>query len=89
MYLVKKYLIARPKFWSVSLCGQRYWTFDSSQLTTMLDVQGKEPKKRKKQPQSKILNYTILLTVLVETLPRSIHEFYGVNLVCDFRGDVV
>ncbi len=28
-------------------------------------------------------------TTLVETLPRSMHEFLGVNLLCTFRGDVV
>ncbi len=79
----------RPKFWSVSLYGQRvqrYRSFYNSPLTTMLNSQ----KKNKKICLNlKILNVTILLTILVETLPRSIHEFGGANLVCTFRGDVV
>ena len=38
---------------------------------------------------TKIQNFTILWTPLVETLPRSLHNFLGVKLVCTFRGDVV
>ncbi len=33
-------------------------------------------------------NFTNLYTTLVETLPRSMQEFFGVNLLCTFRGDV-
>ena len=32
---------------------------------------------------------TILLTTLVETLSKTIHEVWGVNLLCTFRGGVV
>ncbi len=34
-------------------------------------------------------HFTILWTTLVETLPRSMHDFLAVNLKCTFRGDVV
>ena len=42
----------------------------------------------KKCQKFKISNFTIL-SALVETLPRSMHEFWGANLVCSFRGDIV
>ncbi len=31
----------------------------------------------------------LLLATLVEILPKGIHEFYGVNLVCTFKGDIL
>ncbi len=46
--------------------------FNHSPLTTMLNGQKKNKKNCQK---SKIWNFTILLTTLLETLPRSIHEF--------------
>ncbi len=39
--------------------------------------------------RSKIRNFTILYTTLVETLPRSMHDFVGANLLYTFRQDVV
>ncbi len=39
--------------------------------------------------KSKIWNFTILWAILVETLPRSMHDFFGVNVMCTFTGDVV
>ncbi len=57
------------------------------ELTTMLHIKKKEHKKCQKFNMS---NFTIHWTfTLVETLPRSIHEFLGANLVCSFRGDVI
>ena len=44
---------------------------------------------KKKWQKSKIWNFTILWATLVETLPRSMHDFLGVNVMCTFRGDVV
>ncbi len=38
---------------------------------------------------SKIWNFANLYTTLVETLPGSMNEFLGVNLLCIFRGDFV
>ena len=38
---------------------------------------------------SKFQIFAKLYTTLVETLPRSMHELFGVNLCCTFRGDVV
>ena len=37
--------------------------------------------KKKNWLKSKIANFTILLTNLVETLPRSMHDFWGGNLI--------
>ena len=48
------------------------------------------PKKEQKNCQkSKIWNFADLYTTLVETLPRSMHAFLGVNLLCTLKGDVV
>ena len=58
-----------PIFWSVSLNDQqlrRYRTFYKSSLTTMLNDRKKKNKKKKKKNS----NFTIVLTTLVETLPR-------------------
>ncbi len=44
---------------------------------------------RKKCQKSKIWNFTILYTTLIETLLMSITEFCGANLLCTFRQDVV
>ena len=38
---------------------------------------------------AKNLNFTILLTTFVETIPRIIYEFWGANLVCSLSADVV
>ena len=75
------------KFHSVLLYDQpfsRCRLFYNSPLTTMLNV----PKKNDCQ-KSKIWNFTILYTTLVDTLPGSMHEFLGANLLCTFRKDVV
>ncbi len=45
-------------------------------------------KTKKKWQKSKIWNFTMLWTILVETLLASMHDIGGVNLVCTFRGDV-
>ena len=37
----------------------------------------------------KIQNFTILLTTFLETLARTVHEFWGANLLCSFRGDAL
>ena len=64
----------------------RYCKFYHSPLTPMLNV----AKKNKQICQkSKISNFTILYTTLVETLPRSKHEILGANLLCTFRQDAV
>ena len=42
-------------------------------------------KKRTKKNCQKILNFTILLTTLVETLPKSMHEFWGANMQISFE----
>ncbi len=39
-----------------------------------------------KHPKLKFLNSS---NNLVETLPRSMHVFLGVNLLCTFKGDVI
>ncbi len=36
-----------------------------------------------------IQNFKFHYSTLVEILPRSIYEFWGANLVCCFRGEVV
>ena len=51
-------------------------------------------KKEKEQQQqkcqkSKISNFTIFLTDLVETLPRNIHEVLGVKLVFTFSREAI
>ncbi len=49
----------------------------------------KTKKKKKKWQNSKIWNIANLYTTLVETLPRSMHDFFAVSLFCNFRGDVI
>ncbi len=66
-----------PKFQAVLLYDQqfsRYCTFSNPPLTTTLN--GQKRNKKKKGPKFKIAFFTILLTTLVETLPMSIHEFW-------------
>ncbi len=76
-----------PTFWSVLLYDQRfrrYCTFYNSPLTPMLNTQ----KKNKQICQKwKIWIVTILYTTLVEIIPRSMHEFLGVDMLCTYRGD--
>ena len=65
-----------PKFHSVLLYDQpfsKYRTFYNYPLTTMLN--GPKKNKKKMPKNSKISNFTVLLTILTETLPRSIHAF--------------
>ncbi len=52
----------------------------NSLLIAMLNGRKKRPKKF-----SKFKVCTILLTLLVEIVPNSMHEFWGVSLVCTFR----
>ncbi len=52
----------------------------------MLTVQNRNIKIGQKP---KFWNFTILYTTFVETLIRSMHTFFGENLLCTFRGDVV
>ena len=82
---MSKYLPLR----SVSLYDQRfprYRTFYHSPLTTMLNI----PKKKQKMPKiQNFEHFTMLYTTLVETLPRSMHEFLEANLLRTFRQDVV
>ena len=92
VYMYTKYLIIRPKFCFLLLYGQlfsRYRTFYDSPLTTMLS--GHKKRMKKKMPKIQNLNFTILLTTLVETMARSIHvhDVFGANLVYSFGGDVV
>ena len=57
-----------------------------------IDYPVKRQKKKKKKTFSKKFknsNFTILWTTLVETLPKSIHEFWGAILVCSFTGNFV
>ena len=73
-------LTPEAQIWSVSLYGQRFRahrTFYNASLTTMLNGQ----KRTKKMPKIQNYIFTILLTTLIETLPRSIHEFLGANLM--------
>ena len=53
----------------------------------MLNVQKKKEQQQKNCQKSKI--FTILYITLIETLPRSMLEFWGANLLCGFRQDVV
>ncbi len=76
-------------FWSVSLYDQQFprcRTLYNCPLIPMLNVQNRTKTNCQK---SKIWNFTNLYTTLVEILPRSMHEFLGVNLLCTFRGDDV
>ncbi len=57
-------------------------------LKCSIDYHVKRWKKKKKCHKFKITNFTILLTTLVDTFPRSIHRFLGAHLVHAFRGDV-
>ncbi len=73
-----KQLPPRPKFWSGSLYG----ILKILQILEFsIDYHVKRKKRTKKCLKSKILNFTILLTTFGETLNRSMHEFWGVNLV--------
>ncbi len=80
-----KYLPLTSKFWSISLYMlydqrfPRYRTFYNFPLNTVLNI----PKRKKKI--AKIWNFTILYAILVDTLPRSMHEFLGANPLCIFR----
>ncbi len=59
-----------------------------SPFTTMLNVPKKRTKKKKKK-MPKIQNFKCHYSFnkfALETLPRSIHELCGANLVCSFRG---
>ena len=47
----------------------------------------KKKKKNGKHPEFEV--FVHLYTTLADTLPRSMHEFLGVNLLCTFRGGVV
>ena len=80
-----KYFPLRSKFWPVSLFDQRfprYRTFYNSPLTTMLN----SPKKNKTICQkSRVWNFTILYTTLVETVPRSMPEFFRSKCVVLFQ----
>ncbi len=81
-----------PNFWCVLLCSQpftRHHTFSYSSLTTLLNGQKKKKKTKTKKHLAKNSNFTILLTTLLETLPKNIHEFGGASLVCSFIGNVV
>ena len=64
--------------------GARYY---NSPLTTMLNGQKKKGHKNMLKFK-KNQNFTILLTTLVEAYHRSIHEFWGMNLECTYKGDV-
>ncbi len=78
-----KYSPPRSTFWSVSLYDQhfpRYCTFYHSPLTTMLNVQ-KKKKEKKKLLNIQSLNFATLWATSVETLPSSMHDFLGVNLM--------
>ncbi len=93
---IHQYWPQRSKFWSISLYDKQFRRFILPHiyfhilyfpwLTTMLNGQ-----RKKKYQKLKILNFAtgILLTTLIETLPRHIHEFWRVNLMCSFRGNVV
>ncbi len=77
-----------PKCWSVLLYDQRFpWcsTFYNSPLTPKLNA----AKRTKKMPKIQIWKFTILFTNLVETLLRSMPEFWRANLLCTFKQDVV
>ena len=56
--------------------------FYNSPLTPMLNA-------HKKCQKSKIRNFTILYTTLVETFLRGMTEFWAAHLLCTFRQDVV
>ncbi len=59
-------------------------------LSFPIDSHVKRPKtEQKKCQKAKIWNFTILYTILVETLPRSMHEFLEVNVLYTFRQDAI
>ncbi len=89
-----EYLSPKNKFCSVLLYNKpfsRYRTFYNSPLTPLL--KDRQIKKNTICQRSKMLNFIILSTTLLETripqnsyiLPRGIYEFWGVNLMCTFR----
>ncbi len=87
--LYTKYLTLRPKVWSFSLHEQtfsRYRTFYNSPVITTVKTLKTEQNCRNLNIWNLILS---ILTILVETLPRSIDESWGINLLCTFRGGVV
>ncbi len=61
----------------------RYHAFYNSRLTTMPNT----PKMNTKICTK--FEISLFLTTLVETIPMRIHDFWGVNLACTWREDVV
>ncbi len=86
LYTLNTYL--GPNFWSVSFYDQRfprYRTCYNYPFTTILNAPPPKKKKKRRRKKSQF-HYSFNL---VETLPSSKHEFWGPNLVCSSRGDVV
>ncbi len=62
---------------------------DTRVTTVALLCSSSKKAELKKMQKFTIRNFTILLSTLVETLPRGTREFCRVNLVCTFRADVL
>ncbi len=80
-----------PKFRPVSPYDQRflwYRTFFILSLNPVLPPPPRKEKNKKTCQKSKIWNFTLLYTTLVDSLLRSMPEFWGANLLCTFRQDV-